>query len=1004
MPLHLVRTSSNHVLWRSCADRFLSEAAASQVTRHHAHIWLTHRLHRDLLLEAAAKQKLRGWLKPPVQFFSALPELFGISGKPIGLLTRRELIGRLALEHGTRAGIGTTSLEVSLARGHMLDSFFGELLPESITPDELQNQLARVEQDEFAARRNVWVAATYRSYLDELSKAGLFDPRAIHALVARQISNGKLPEVLDGARRLHIYGLHSLRARGALLRALAQQNDVEVVVYTTSAAQEFTAIATSVEELPHSTPTIFVQPVPDAQREAQWVAARVKELLLEQKAEAHEIAVVARTGLEDTRRMVQALESAGVPATARIRTPLAEISALKAVLDLFRAAADSWSYRALRTVLASPYLGVRLDLRPFDRVACDARPESLDEWHQNLTRLLAAVEAEQDSDAKRMGIHADRLQGVIKRFNSIRENLARLDADKPLSEWIAIARELLADRGFRQRVSRAPLDRYDVVRLDQRGVRQVQRLLDEWAALERGDDVLSPGEWYQILRSLLEGNELVMTTPGQKGVQVLEAHDAALVPFKATFVIHANDGAFPRVTATNGLFTEEERRLLAQNGLPVEYREKSLERERVLWHAVTGNDDVAISYRTTDPRGTPLLPSLLVPPHERDTELPRSEVVPARPLNPDHEQRIAAAHVARAVGEGVQQPSRIAVAQPDALRRAILMAHAERLRGAPERDRLENPYHAWNGVLRDPFVLQRLQQRFSAEYPWSPSQLQKYAACPFFFLVERVLGLQEVEEAEEDTSPMTVGGVAHDILEKFYRETRDALPQSLDDVAMRKLVSAAERVFVEREAQREWLGSPVLWRHRKRDILNTLTAYLRWELEYLAEKNETPIEFEFVLGGMDKFVPLVGFDVKSNTVQMRVAGRIDRIDVDRSGKQLVLDYKTKTIPPKKGYEDGATLQAPVYMEALRAMGRPVLKGRYRALESPDDPKNGAEVTVNNGDYASALAIAYSIPDRVRRGLFEVHLARSLKKWPWYELDLSVRRTDAVIEVEDRYDV
>jgi hypothetical protein len=1002
MPLHLVRTWSNRVLWQSCADRFLAEAAASQVTRHHAHIWLTHRLHRDLLLQQAAKQNLKGWLKPPVQFFSALPELFGIAGKPVGLLTRRELIGRLALEHGTRAGIGASSLEVSLARGHMLDSFFGELLPEGITPDELQTQLARVEPDEFAARRNAWGVATYRSYLDELIKSERFDPRAIHALIAYQISNGKLAEVLDGARRLHVYGLHSLRARGALLKALAQQDDVGVVVYTTSAAQEFDAIATSVEELPTSTPTIFVQPAPDAQREAQWVAARVKELLLEQKAEAHEIAVVARTGLEDTRRMVQALEGAGVPATARIRTPLAEISALKAVLDLFRAAADSWSYRALRTVLASPYLGVRLDLRPFDRVACDARPASLDEWQQNLTRLLAAVEAEQDSDARRMGIHADRLQGVINRFNSIRENLARLDATKPLSEWIGIARELLADRGFRQRVSRAPLDRYDVVRLDQRGVRQVQRLLDEWAQLERGDDVLTPGEWYQVLRSLLEGNELVMTTPGQKGVQVLEAHDAALVPFKATFVIHANDGAFPRVAATNGLFTEEERRLLAQYGLPVEHREKSLERERVLWHAVTGNDDVAISYRTTDPRGTPLLPSLLVPPHERDSELPRSEVVPAKPLNPDHEQRIAAAQVARAIRDGVQ-PSRIVVAQPDALRQAILMAHAERLRGAPERDRLENPYHPWNGVLRDPFVLQRLQERFSAEYAWSPSQLQKYAACPFFFLVDRVLGLQEVEEAEEDTSPMTVGGVAHDILERFYREVMGELPLSLDDVALQKLQRAAREGFEERERDQEWSGAPAIWRNKKRDIEEMLTRYLTWELPFAHKKGERPVNCELVLGGERGYVELVGYDWQGEDVRMRVAGRIDRVDTDSRGQQYVLDYKTSKVPSPGGYADGVTLQAPLYLRALLAMGRPMSGGYYRVLKTGGKPQYGCEVAVNDNKYNTALAVAFSIPGRVRRGLFEVNLAASADKWPSYELDLTVRRTDAHIEAGARYD-
>src|SRR5687767_13855438 len=100
MPLHLVRTPSNRVLWQSCADRFLTEVNTSQVIRHNAHIWLTHRLHRDLLLNEAALRGMRGWLKPPVQFFSALPQLFGIAGKPVGLLTRREIIGRLAITHG----------------------------------------------------------------------------------------------------------------------------------------------------------------------------------------------------------------------------------------------------------------------------------------------------------------------------------------------------------------------------------------------------------------------------------------------------------------------------------------------------------------------------------------------------------------------------------------------------------------------------------------------------------------------------------------------------------------------------------------------------------------------------------------------------------------------------------------------------------------------------------------------------------------------------------------
>ena len=91
--------------------------------------------------------------------------------------------------------------------------------------------------------------------------------------------------------------------------------------------------------------------------------------------------------------------------------------------------------------------------------------------------------------------------------------------------------------------------------------------------------------------------------PMQKGVQILEAHDAALVPFAHTFVIHANDAEFPRRAGTGGVFLDEERVALSKAGLPVSHREEGLRRERSLWRAVTLGDDVRISYRTTDPAG-----------------------------------------------------------------------------------------------------------------------------------------------------------------------------------------------------------------------------------------------------------------------------------------------------------------------------------------------------------------------------------------------------------------
>ncbi|HSL68749.1 MAG TPA: hypothetical protein VK864_00840, partial [Longimicrobiales bacterium] len=564
MALKVVQSRSSRTLFNACAAAFLDEAGVHVgPAQHPAQLWLTHRNQRDLLLTEAVRRGLGGWLNPPIHFFSALPELFGVRAKPIGLLARRELISRIGHEAGKPFGINVGNADASITRGHMLDSLLGELLAEGVAPNVLEHALAEVPGDAFAARRNAWVVASYDTYLSELQEIGVYDPRAIHALVAARIDAGGLPGALGNARRLHIYGLYSARARGRLLDALRRQADVEVIVYTTSGAADLAACADSTEALPAVDSSLIVQPAPDANRELQWVAREVKKLLLSGAAEPHEIAVVARTGREDTRRALYALERAGVPATARTRTPLSEISALKALLDLFRASAERWSYRVLRSVLASPYFRTRIDLRPFDHIASQARPATLLAWEGELACLAAALESEDpDLETRRLGLNPNRVRRDLKLFQGVRALLEPLAGEKSLGQWLELTRALLRESWFRfrQRICDPPEERRDIVRLDQRGVRMLERLLDDWSKIDDAAEVFSPTEWFRALRALLEGQELVLTTPGQKGVQVLEAHDAALMPFHTTFLVHANDGEFPRLPATTGVFSDEERR------------------------------------------------------------------------------------------------------------------------------------------------------------------------------------------------------------------------------------------------------------------------------------------------------------------------------------------------------------------------------------------------------------------------------------------------------------
>ncbi|WP_428277963.1 PD-(D/E)XK nuclease family protein [Candidatus Palauibacter sp.] len=1032
MPLNVVRAPAAAPLWEACVDRFLAGAAspAEAGTGASAWIWLNHRNLRDLLFEAAHERGLPGWLDPPVTLFGDLTDRFGIRERSVGLLTRRRLVSRHAARLGSRILGREPGRGDGVIRGHMLDRLFGDLLPEGVPPEELERALARLGGDDFARRRNEWAVATYRAYLESLEGRRLLDRRSVNARIAERIEAGGLTTVIGGARQLHVYSIASPRTRRRMLTVLARQREVEVHLYLPEESEPdpfFDGLAARTEVIAgrgdggdgHGAGPVTVQPVPDAAREMAWVARQVKEVLTAGTAEPHQVAVVARSGRENTHRAYRALRRAGVPATARIRTPLDEVPALRALLLVLRGAARNWDFRSLRAVLAHPYFDTRVDLRGIDAIAALRRVVGLDAWSENLERLCGLVE-EKAREIRGRGLFADRVEKDIEAFAAVRAVLEPLGEARPEADWIDLTLALVReDRGvfqLRRRVCDPVEERWEVVRSDQRGILLLERLLREWRDLDHADDPLTPAGWYALLEKLLQANELVLSTPGQKGVQVLEAHDAALVPFAHMFVVHANDREFPRTTGSTGVFTDGERRRLAALDLPVAHRDETLRHERALWRAVTQQSGpVSITYRTTDAGGTPLLPSLMVPPHEDATELPRIRRPSddREPVTPAEADRRAAFSLYRTLGspDSTEQPC-IAPARSGRIARAIVSAAAETHRGpglerypgfllpaSPSSgvDVLHPAFrpNPWNGHLRDPDVLRELEHRFDDDYPWSAGQLETYARSPFTFLIERVLRLEGVEEAEEETTPLTFGSVAHEILDRFYAEFMGRLPLSLAGPAATRLAEISRDVCAERVEKGEWLGVAALWEQTREGIVTGVRDYVAWELEQMAEDGERPVHTELRFGWDDERTFVEGEDVRGRTSRLRLRGSIDRVDrtAGEIGVHHVLDYKSGKPPYKTWFDDATALQGVLYTQVMADRGYEMRSGRYRSIKNPGAPKNGGQVNFGEARYEKALSMALSIPGRVRNGCFEAVASRK-GGWKFWDPTLEIRRNHA----------
>ena len=1068
MSLRLIRSDSNAALWSTCAEGFLDEVAGRTGPRDFpAYMLLSHRVQRDALLEMASNRGVPGWLNPPIAFFSDLHRMFGIEARPVGILTGRMLVARLAGQTALRVGMHTAGRDRGPSGTHMLDRVFSELLPEGVSPKRLRQALEQLDGDEFTRRRNAWVADTYESFLSELEQRDLYDPRSIHAMVSDSIEEGGLRKALGGARRLHIFGVTSLRSRQRLFRVFAEQDDVEVRIYlpfeeepsewddlATGGSETLERTSVSEDAVPAGTAgdadpvppdpskrSVTVQPAPDSVRETSWVAWRVKRLLAEGRAAPHEVAIVARTGHQDTRLMHTALELAGVPSTARLRSVLAEIPALKALLQLLRAEADGWTYDQLRQVLAGPYFSPGVDLRSIDVLAVARRLAGRTEWSDGLSRLARDIEGEQGWRWLRKGISPAGLRADIPLLEGFFREAGVLAGPRPEGDWIDLTLEILDGRRFemRSRLCRPVGDRWDIVRLDQRGVEHVERLLREWKDLVRSDEPLEPAEWYERLRRLLEANELALSTPLKEGVQVLEAHQAALSPFRYTFIVHANDGVFPRAPASLGVFGDEERFRLRELGLPLTDRAEAMRRERTLWRSVARGDRVTITYRTTDANGVPRLPSLMVPEHDPALELPRTLDLEATeataadraPVSPAQQQRADVLRLKKVRCGGDR--GQFLTAYPELLSRGVLGAFADELRSGgldpfvrverdlghsaeederevqdpPSVSEIERPISlrptAWNGKLRDPVVLAELERKFEPEYLWSSSQLEKYGKRPFDFLLERVLQLEKLEEAEEDTSALTFGSVAHGILEGFYAALLDDLPSDFDERAAATLERVADRVIAELESDRDqWLGLEPLWAVTRDDVRDRVRAYLEWELPYACKKGERPIAVELQFGFEGgPAVAIEGVDVSGRPARLLLRGRIDRVDRcggEQGGVLRVLDYKSGfgSLPLKKGYKDGSLLQTALYMKAIEVLGLgSVDSGRYRGIRKPGAPANKYEIKLSEAE--PALRLALSIPARVRAGLFEAVQAESAAITDWQPGRDVTRNASALVD-------
>ncbi|MEO1013350.1 MAG: PD-(D/E)XK nuclease family protein, partial [Bacteroidota bacterium] len=187
-----------------------------------------------------------------------------------------------------------------------------------------------------------------------------------------------------------------------------------------------------------------------------------------------------------------------------------------------------------------------------------------------------------------------------------------------------------------------------------------------------------------------------------------------------------------------------------------------------------------------------------------------------------------------------------------------------------------------NSVVKNKDVLQRIAER--AALGFSPTSLTTYIRNPMDFYKRSVMGLDDIQEVEENIAANTFGTVVHDTLEDLYRPFLGKFLTEMELIATKPMIEKCVR----HHFGKSYPGSDISSGKNLiafQVILKYIAHFIDLEIRELKRHRIKIIGLETKLETVLD-IPEVGFPVV-------LKGKLDRID-EKDGLIRIIDYKTGT--------------------------------------------------------------------------------------------------------------
>jgi len=191
-------------------------------------------------------------------------------------------------------------------------------------------------------------------------------------------------------------------------------------------------------------------------------------------------------------------------------------------------------------------------------------------------------------------------------------------------------------------------------------------------------------------------------------------------------------------------------------------------------------------------------------------------------------------------------------------------------------------------ITKTPLVLEKLEAL--ANKGFSPSSLTNYIRNPLDFYYEKILGIKQFEDVEENIAANTLGSVIHNTLEDFYKPLEGLLLTTEHLKAFKtKVTPTVTKHFKNLYKDGDFTKGKnlIIFEIAQRYILN----FINLEIESLTQGNQ--IKILAIEADETIEVKIEGLDFP-----IKLTGKVDRID-QCNGITRVIDYKSGKVEQNK---------------------------------------------------------------------------------------------------------